>query len=216
MRVSSHTPRARAGRVGAKPQRDVGRRKVEALLKAAESVFSEHGFAAATMSEIAARAGALVGSLYRFFPDKDALADALFERYLALAGEAYDTAEARAADMDAVALADFLLDFMVTLHAATQALGALLDARGQGESGWARVRSWAVERISRLLRVHTPALDESSALDIATLALNVMKLMSAMTMEGTAPTRPGAVQDLRDMFRRYLASRLARDAETSA
>ena len=47
------------------------------LMTAAADVIRERGFDAATMAEIAERAGAKIGSLYRFFPNKDALADAL-------------------------------------------------------------------------------------------------------------------------------------------
>jgi hypothetical protein len=63
------------------PQRDVGRQRVAELLQAAAAVTQERGFEAATMAEIAARADAKIGSLYRFFPNKDAVADALMRRY---------------------------------------------------------------------------------------------------------------------------------------
>src|SRR6202044_4237095 len=65
------------------PQRDVGRQRVAGLLQAAAAVFQERGFEAATMAEIAARADAKIGSLYRFFPNKDAVAEALMRRYAA-------------------------------------------------------------------------------------------------------------------------------------
>ena len=68
------------------PQRDVGRQRVAELLQAAAAVIEERGFEAATMAEIAARADANINSLYRFFPNKDAVADALMRRY----AEAYD------------------------------------------------------------------------------------------------------------------------------
>ena len=37
----------------------------------------EKGYDAATMTEIAARSGTAIGSLYRFFPSKESLSDAL-------------------------------------------------------------------------------------------------------------------------------------------
>lgn len=54
---------------------------VEALLEAAARVFVEHGYAKATTNRIAAAAGVSVGSLYQYFPSKDALAVELLRRY---------------------------------------------------------------------------------------------------------------------------------------
>ena len=65
------------------PQRKRGRERVAALLNAGAEVFFEKGYEAATMTEIAVRAGASIGSLYQFFPTKELLAKALHEAYLA-------------------------------------------------------------------------------------------------------------------------------------
>ena len=61
------------------PQRPRGHRRVAAILAAGEAVFQERGYDATTMTEIATRSGTAFGSLYRFFPSKAALADALWE-----------------------------------------------------------------------------------------------------------------------------------------
>ena len=58
-----------------------GLQRVEAILDAAEVVFGEMGVEAATTNAIAERAGASVGSLYHFFANKDAILNALAERY---------------------------------------------------------------------------------------------------------------------------------------
>lgn len=66
-----------------RPVQARSRAKVDALLDAADAVFLEMGFPAATTNHVAARAGSSIGGLYRFFPDKDALLLALAERYSA-------------------------------------------------------------------------------------------------------------------------------------
>lgn len=63
------------------PQQERGQRRVEQILDAAEQVFVEQGVGAATMQMIADRAGASMGSLYHFFPNKDAVVEALGARY---------------------------------------------------------------------------------------------------------------------------------------
>lgn len=63
------------------PQQERGQRRVEQILDAAESVFAEVGVGAATMQLIADRAESSVGSLYHFFPNKEAIVEALGARY---------------------------------------------------------------------------------------------------------------------------------------
>ena len=51
-----------------------------AILDAALDLFAENGFHSSPMSRIARLAGVGVGSIYRYFKDKDALIHALFQR----------------------------------------------------------------------------------------------------------------------------------------
>jgi|LFEF01.1.fsa_nt_gb AcrR family transcriptional regulator len=54
--------------------------KREAILAAGERLFAGQGYAGTTMAEIASAAGVAVGTLYRLFPDKRALLEALHIR----------------------------------------------------------------------------------------------------------------------------------------
>jgi AcrR family transcriptional regulator len=51
----------------------------EAILKAACGVFVRDGFHSASMKDICAAAGMSPGSVYRYYPSKDALIEALIE-----------------------------------------------------------------------------------------------------------------------------------------
>lgn len=53
----------------------------EALLEAARQEFHEHGYAAASVSTIAARAKAPKGSVYNHFPSKESMALAALDHY---------------------------------------------------------------------------------------------------------------------------------------
>jgi len=63
------------------PIQERGEKRVAGLLQAAASIFAEVGFEAATMRDIAERAGASIGSLYQFFPNKDVVARAVKTQY---------------------------------------------------------------------------------------------------------------------------------------
>ena len=56
---------------------------VRAILQAAAQVIAEYGYAAGTTNRIAARAGVSIGSLYQYFPNKDAILVALHELHQA-------------------------------------------------------------------------------------------------------------------------------------
>ena len=56
---------------------------VEAILEAAAQIFERHGYAAGTTNRIAERAGVSIGSLYQYFPNKDAILVALVHQHLA-------------------------------------------------------------------------------------------------------------------------------------
>lgn len=55
---------------------------VDQVLTAAAQVFETFGYAAGTTNRIAERAGVSVGTLYQYFPSKEAVAVALLERHI--------------------------------------------------------------------------------------------------------------------------------------
>jgi AcrR family transcriptional regulator len=63
------------------PKQERSREMVEAILEASARVFVKHGYAKATTNRIAEAAGISVGSLYQYFPSKDAIAVELLRRY---------------------------------------------------------------------------------------------------------------------------------------
>jgi AcrR family transcriptional regulator len=65
-----------------RPSQARSRFTVDAILDAAARVFEAHGYVGGTTNRIAERAGVSVGSLYEYFPNKDAIVVALAEREL--------------------------------------------------------------------------------------------------------------------------------------
>ena len=101
---------------------------VAAILRAAAQVFSQVGYAAGTTNRIAERAGVSIGSLYEYFPNKDALLVALVEAHVR-EGEAAlfataDAAAVRSGDLPTAVRA--FVEAMVALHARDVALHRVL------------------------------------------------------------------------------------------
>jgi AcrR family transcriptional regulator len=175
-------------------------------MEAAASVIAERGFEAATMAEIASRAGALVGSLYHFFPNKEVLAEALIQRYGGIIDEAFARVDGQAASMPVEALADALVYLLVEIRGESKAMRALLEARAEFSAKWQDFRDAALRHIARTLTLRSPQLPPETAQHMAVVLLNNMKAMKELVAD------QGAAAELRDMTRVYLTSKLETEA----
>jgi AcrR family transcriptional regulator len=63
------------------PRQARSKATVDAVITAAAQVLIEHGYEGATTARVAERAGVSVGSLYQYFPNKEALIAVLIERH---------------------------------------------------------------------------------------------------------------------------------------
>jgi AcrR family transcriptional regulator len=91
---------------------------VDAIIDAAAQVFERHGYAAGTTNRIAARAGVSIGTLYQYFPGKDAILVELMRRHMREGAETLAPLLVELADRR-IALEDGLtrlVEAMVSLH----------------------------------------------------------------------------------------------------
>lgn len=75
-----------SGRGGLRPRKQPRQARAELtrqrILAAAAHVFAEYGYAAGTTNRIAERAQISIGSLYQYYPNKDAILVELLTRHL--------------------------------------------------------------------------------------------------------------------------------------
>ncbi len=199
-------PARAAAPVAKEPKRKRGIARVAKLLDAGASVFAEQGYKAATMTEIAARAGAPIGSLYQFFPNKDLLADALVARYGEHVTAALDRIRGEAADLDGAELADRLLDVLVA-HASERSLAlSLLDARWEQPGVRPGVLRESLRRhIGECLAAWRPQIGEDERQAMAVVLLQAMKSLAQLHEEKRYPGKADALVQWRGWVRRYLA-----------
>lgn len=127
---------------------------VEALHIAAIQVLTEEGLSRCTTTRIAARAGASVGSLYQYFPNRDALLAAVLEKHL----EGIAAAVERAChDHRGKRLSEMASAFVVAFLAAklrdpkeAKALYAVAEERG-GAALAARMRTRIAAAVATML-----------------------------------------------------------------
>ncbi|HEX8956058.1 MAG TPA: helix-turn-helix domain-containing protein [Burkholderiaceae bacterium] len=201
------SPTATASAEAKEPKRERGKLRVAALMNAGGELFSEKGYEATTMTEIAQRAGASIGSLYQFFPSKEALAEALFLRYAARAGEKFDEMLKSAPMLNATQLADLIVDMRLEMLSHRDAAIALSESISAIVERRQPMRDLTCARIAAILRAMNPALPNARAIVSAAAILQVMKgvqTLAAMERETGHPF----VAEARTMLSVYIARAL--------
>src|ERR1700689_5965749 len=107
------------------PTRARGVQRVAELLDAGAALFAEHGYETTTMTQIAKRADASIGSLYQFFPSKELLAETLFSRYVERVASMLEDLAKRAPGLSPQRLADRLIDLMLNVRSDRDSTAAL-------------------------------------------------------------------------------------------
>jgi AcrR family transcriptional regulator len=190
------------------PKRARGKQRVAELLQAAAAVFIEKGYESATMTEIAARAGAPIGSLYQFFPVKEALADTLVQNFVALLVADLQALEAGAAHMDNRTLVKRLFGLLRSHPNERAAAIPLAEARMDERTRRTTFRQMLRKRIAAILRARAPGLAAEAARDMAVVILQLMKAASALGDETGLPGRAAGMQELEALSVEYLDQRL--------
>lgn len=195
------------------PKRKRGELRVAAILDAAAAIFAEKGFEGATMTEIAARADTAIGSLYRFFPTKEVLADALLARFSERIGAALDRIEAAAVGRTPRDLADALVAMMLDLQDHRTAVVVLVDARaqaaGEGEAAGNGARTAIRDMLRRRIAAALAAMAGRPVTPVtearAAILLHLLKAIPALAQEA-AERRPAMLTEIRRAARLYVAA----------
>jgi AcrR family transcriptional regulator len=186
------------------PQRERGKRRVAALLEAAVSLFAEKGYDAVTMTEVAARAGAPIGSLYQFFPGKGALADALLDRFGERLDDALKGIEERATTFTVLELVDALLGLLVGFHEERAAAITLTESRQETSTRAAELRLSLLRHVTRILRARIPKLSPKRAEIMASVVVQIMKAAAAQSAEKDLTIRDSVLNELKHLIHIYL------------
>ena len=185
------------------PKRARGKQRVAALIDAGAELFAEKGYETATMTEIASRAGAAIGSLYQFFPSKEALAEALFNRYAERARASFVRVEELAPGRSPRELADLLIDHKLALSADRDvAIGLSSSVAGIVERR-KPLRDAVRGRIAAILTGANPGLSEDEAADAAIIVTQIMKMIPAFA-EAEEGRMEGLVAEARTLLALYI------------
>ena len=177
---------------GSRPLRRDAQRNRERILAAARELFAERGIDT-TLDDVADRAGVGVGTVYRRYPNKDALLDELFEEgiteFVTLADESLANPDPWQA----------LIGFIERLEegfAANRALEQLVMHSTRGQQRSAHAREQLMEPIAAL--VERAKADNKLRPDFEAADIAMIHTMLSAVVRETQAVSP-------DLWRRYFA-----------
>ena len=109
------------------PQQDRSKVTVEAILTATAHILTENGYDNASTNRIAERAGVSIGSLYQYFPNKEAIMTALRERHVNEMTEIVESALNKSANHSIEVALHELVKACVAAHAIDPILHQVLN-----------------------------------------------------------------------------------------
>jgi AcrR family transcriptional regulator len=167
---------------------------VAARRSAAVQLLVEDGLARCTTTRIAERAGASVGTLYQYYPNRDALLAAVLEEHLDGVAGAVERACLAHTGEGASAMASALVTAFLTAKLRdprkSRALYEIARERG-GPALAARLRARSTEAVANML-ASAPELRFADPAVTAAIAIGALAGSAQNTLDGPAPREFGA------------------------
>lgn len=179
------------------------------LLEAAAAVMAESGYDATTMTEIAERANASIGTLYQYFPNKPAIVLALRNQISAEMQERWTRFdEDAAAEMSATQIAHRMIEITNRFVEEHPAYFPILDAPVKYKRSQ-EARSQLRKQIAAIFQSKNPALIHEAAYRMANVTLQIIKSMNLLYADADARERTALVEEYKTALSAYLEARLA-------
>ncbi|WUS97071.1 TetR family transcriptional regulator [Streptomyces sp. NBC_00708] len=206
---------ARAGKAGraeapARPRRRQarGEARIAQLLKAAAHVFCTTGYTAASTNAIAREAGVSPGTLYQFFPNKEAIAIELGDQLLARWRETYGAAFlAGHLELPLDGMLDATLDPLIEFNCENPAFTVLMhgsEIPGMVTKDHDAVHVTMLARVETILAGYLPDAPPAEVTRIATMIFNIFKSGLDVIMAHEGDEREAYIRELKTVLHRYL------------
>lgn len=179
-----------------KQERATARR--DALLDAAAGLFAEKGYGGATMTAVAQRAGASIGTLYEYFPDKHTLANALAKRYTQEADIYWAALLKEAEFATSLDLAQLFVNGMLDFIKGHPSYAALLNAPTRYARSDQERRPLRM-LFAKALRLARPEISNEQSLLSCRIIVELLKALLSVHGQVTMHEREAVTQRFRDL-----------------
>jgi AcrR family transcriptional regulator len=191
------------------PKQQRSKDTVDVILAATARVLVKEGFDRASTNRIADTAGVSIGSLYQYFPSKEALVAALVERHIESMSEALEAEMAAVADAPLEVALRRMVTLMMQAHAIEPELHRVLNEQVPRVGRLHRVHE-VEDRMQKLGRAYFERhRGELGPTDLDTAAFIVVQTIEALTHaatthQETAPPHAALVDEMTALLVRYL------------
>jgi len=190
------------------PQQERGERRVRELLEASAAEFAEVGYDAATMKAIAKRAGASIGAVYQYFPNKESVVSALRTQYVNEMEDQWTKLEEATAGLSIKERVELFVDVMIRFMEEHPAFIAILDAPVDSKRD-KKIRDRLRERFANVLHTRRAAFSQEQAYRVAGVSLQMVKGMNALYAAARPQERLEIVKEYKLALTAYLEKGLA-------
>jgi len=191
-----------------RPRQARGERRLDKILAAAAVVFAKVGYEAATTNAIARQAGASIGSLYQFFPNKEAILHALAARYLAELRAVHDRMlDEQAVHVPLGALYDRIIGLLADFHAAHPAFMNLFmgsTASAFLAAAAKQLTEECIDRVDRLMAAREPRIPAPRRRLCATINVNVIKTLLPLSQSLAPEARAGLFIEIKELLMAHM------------
>ncbi|MFF2670139.1 TetR/AcrR family transcriptional regulator [Streptomyces niveus] len=185
-----------------------GERRIAQLLEAAGRVFCATGYTAASTNSIAREAGVSPGTLYQFFPNKEAIAvelgDVLLNRWRTTYGQAFTPAHM---DLPLPEMLDAVLDPLITFNCENPAFAVLMhgsEIPGQVTEEHDVLHSTLLTRVEEILGSYLPDTPRAERTRTAEFVFVLFKGGLDLILSHEGEEREAYVGELKNAMFRYL------------
>ncbi len=187
-----------------------GRRRIELILDVAEQVFGEVGYDAATTNLIAARADISPGSLYQYFANKEAIAEALTDRYVEVLAVTHDLVlDPALASVPVAEMVDRVVDPLIAFNVAHPAAKSLLhgaDVSPTLATSTRALHETLEGRLDTLIEARLPDVPATKRALVATVSMQIFKGLLPTVLDAKPKDRPAVIQELKGALVGYWTS----------
>jgi AcrR family transcriptional regulator len=184
-----------------------GLQRIASILDAAETVFAQAGYDEATTHQIAEEAGISPGSLYQFFSNKEAIAQALAARYVEELKLVYNTIfSVEAAALPFSQWLDQIVDALIAFHLTHPAFHTLFDAPPSLEvAGLTHQLPKELQtRFELGFQVRAPHLSATERRLSATMSVQLFRAVPRLLLQAEETEQRLLVRELKIVLQRYL------------
>jgi len=186
------------------PQQKRGQERIDKLLGAAAKLFAKVGYEETTTNAIAREARTSIGSLYQFFPNKEAILNALAGRYL----EELHAVHEQVLGDDAVQITlpelyDRIIRSLADFHASHPGFQQLFYGSTTSKhlaAAAEQLKQECIARVDGLMGARNPEIDPARRKLLAVLNVEVIKTLLPLAQSSDPATRARLIDETKTLL----------------